>query len=83
MGGKRKKDEKGKKSTGGQKGKRKFGLLTKGSLDYPIWITVMILVAFGLIMVLSASAPSALSETGDSSERCYAVCRTYNGRHGQ
>ena len=49
-----------------QKGKKKFGILSKGSLDYTIWITVMILVAFGLIMVLSASAPSALSETGDS-----------------
>lgn len=49
-----------------QKGKKKFNLFTKGSVDYTIWITVMILVAFGLIMVLSASAPSALSETGDS-----------------
>ncbi len=49
-----------------QKAKKKFGLLTKGSMDYTIWITVMILVAFGLIMVLSASAPSALSETGNS-----------------
>lgn len=49
-----------------QKGKKKFNLFTKGSVDYIIWITVMILVAFGLIMVLSASSPSALSETGDS-----------------
>lgn len=49
-----------------QKGKKKFNLFTKGAVDYTIWITVMILVAFGLIMVLSASAPSALSETGDS-----------------
>ena len=49
-----------------QKGKKKFNLFTKGSIDYTIWITVMILVAFGLIMVLSASSPSALSETGDS-----------------
>lgn len=49
-----------------QKEKTKFHLFTKGSLDYIIWITVMILVAFGLIMVLSASAPSAFSETEDS-----------------
>lgn len=49
-----------------QKEKNKFKLLTKGSVDYTIWIIVMILVAFGLIMVLSASSPSALSETGDS-----------------
>lgn len=46
--------------------KKKFSLFTKGSVDYIVWITVMVLVAFGLIMVLSASAPSALSETGDS-----------------
>lgn len=50
-----------------QKGKKKFGLLTKGSVDYIIWITVMILVAFGLIMVLSASSPSSLAETGNDS----------------
>lgn len=50
-----------------QKSKKKFSLFTKGSVDYTIWITVMILVAFGLIMVLSASAPSALAEKeGDS-----------------
>ncbi len=50
-----------------QKPKKKFGLFTKGSADYTIWITVMILVAFGLVMVLSASAPSALAEKdGDS-----------------
>ncbi len=50
--------------------KKKFQLFTKGSVDYIIWITVMILVAFGLIMVLSASAPSSLSETdGESSYR--------------
>lgn len=49
-----------------QKEKRKFTLLTKGSVDYIIWITVMILVAFGLVMVLSASAPSAFAKTEDS-----------------
>lgn len=49
-----------------QKEKKKFNFFTKGSVDYSIWITVMILVAFGLIMVLSASAPSALAQEGDS-----------------
>lgn len=49
-----------------QKGKKKFNLFTKGSVDYIIWITVMILVAFGLVMVLSASAPSAFAKTEDS-----------------
>lgn len=49
-----------------QKSKKKFEFFTKGAVDYTIWIIVMMLVAFGLIMVLSASSPSALSETGDS-----------------
>ena len=63
-----------------------YFLAAKGSLDYTIWITVMILVAFGLIMVLSASSPSALSETGDSykyikKQAISAVARTncYDG----
>lgn len=46
--------------------KKKFSFFTKGSMDYFTWILVLILIAFGLIMVLSASAPSALSEDGDS-----------------
>lgn len=39
---------------------------TKGASDYVIWIVVAILVALGLIMVLSASSATALSESGDS-----------------
>ena len=54
-----------------QKEKKKFSLFTKGSLDYFIWITVMILVAFGLVMVLSASAPSALAESNGKSSYGY------------
>ncbi len=54
-----------------QKEKKKFSLFTKGSLDYFIWITVMILVAFGLVMVLSASAPSALAESNGKSSYTY------------
>ena len=50
-----------------QKSKKKFSFFTKGSVDYIIWVTVMILVAFGLIMVLSASSPSSLAETGNDS----------------
>ena len=41
-------------------------LFTKGSSDYIIWIVVGILLALGLIMVLSASSATALSESGDS-----------------
>ena len=35
--------------------------------DFILLITVIILLALGLIMVLSASSPSALAETGDDS----------------
>ena len=41
-------------------------LFTKGSSDYIIWIVVIMLLALGLIMVLSASSATALSESGDS-----------------
>lgn len=45
---------------------KKFKFFTKGSNDYIILIAVMILLALGIIMVLSASAPASLSESGDS-----------------
>ena len=48
-----------------KKGK-KAGLFTKGSPDTIIIIVTIMLVALGLIMVLSASSPSSLSETGHS-----------------
>ena len=34
--------------------------------DFVLFITVLIMLAFGVVMVLSASSPSALSESGDS-----------------
>lgn len=43
-----------------------FSLFTKGSFDYVLLIVVILLVAIGLIMVLSASSATALSESGDS-----------------
>ncbi len=45
---------------------KKIGLLTRGSGDFILIVVTMLLVAMGLIMVLSASSPSALSESGDS-----------------
>ena len=45
---------------------KKLSLFTKGTCDYIILIVVLIILAFGLIMVLSASSPSSLSESGDS-----------------
>lgn len=45
---------------------KKIGLLTRGSSDFILIVVTMLLVALGLIMVLSASSPSSLSEFGDS-----------------
>lgn len=46
--------------------KKKIKLFTKGSSDYAVWIVVIMLLALGLIMVLSASSATALAESGDS-----------------
>lgn len=48
------------------KNKKKNTLITKGSVDYIVVIVVILLVTLGLIMVLSASSATALSESGDS-----------------
>ncbi len=45
---------------------KKIGLLTRGSGDFILLVVTMLLVAMGLIMVLSASSPSSLSEYGNS-----------------
>ena len=45
---------------------KKFNLFTKGTIDYTILIVVLMLLSLGIIMVLSASAPSSLSESGNS-----------------
>lgn len=45
---------------------KKIGILTRGSSDFILIVVTMLLVALGLIMVLSASSPSSLSEYGDS-----------------
>jgi cell division protein FtsW len=44
----------------------KIKFFTKGASDYILWIVVGLLLALGLIMVLSASSATALSESGDS-----------------
>jgi len=49
-----------------KKKEKKFKLFTRGANDYIIFIVVMLLLALGIIMVLSASAPSSLSESGNS-----------------
>lgn len=45
---------------------KKFNIFTKGAMDYSILIVTLLLLALGIIMVLSASAPSSLSESGNS-----------------
>ena len=38
----------------------------KSQVDFVLIIIILILLSFGIVMILSASAPSALAETGDS-----------------
>lgn len=46
--------------------KKKTNLISKNPLDFPLLVTVFILLGLGIITVLSASSPTALAETGDS-----------------
>ncbi|HIU51221.1 MAG TPA: FtsW/RodA/SpoVE family cell cycle protein [Candidatus Merdicola faecigallinarum] len=55
---------------------RKVSNFANKQFDFILLITVMILLALGLIMVLSASSPSSLSETGDDS---YVYFRKQSG----
>ena len=45
-----------------KKTKKKFSSFLNNSIDYTLLITVFLLLSLGLIMVLSASSPTALSE---------------------
>ena len=45
---------------------KKFFSFSKNPIDFTLLITVIVLLVIGLIMVLSASSPTALSTTGDS-----------------
>ena len=46
--------------------KAKVNKAKKSQVDFVLIIIIIILLSFGIVMVLSASAPSALAETGDS-----------------
>ncbi len=48
-----------------KKGKS-FSSFLKNPIDFTLLITILLLLSLGLIMVLSASSPSALSESGNS-----------------
>lgn len=43
---------------------KRFSKFMNNKMDYILFITVLILLSLGVVMVLSASAPSALSSTG-------------------
>ena len=45
---------------------QKFSRFLKNPVDYTLVITILLLLAIGLVMVLSASSPTALSESGNS-----------------
>ena len=46
---------------------RRFSKFANNQLDFILLITVILLLSLGLIMVLSASSPTSLAETGDDS----------------
>ena len=46
---------------------KKFSFFINGKFDYTIIVVTVLLLCIGLIMLLSASAPASLSETGDDS----------------
>jgi len=48
------------------KKKKSFSSFLNNPFDFTLLITILLLLSIGLIMVLSASSPSALAESGDS-----------------
>ena len=48
------------------KKKKSFSSFLNNPIDFTLLIVILLLLTIGLIMVLSASSPSALSESGDS-----------------
>ena len=48
------------------KKKKRFSSFFNNPVDFTLLIVILLLLTIGLIMVLSASSPSALSESGDS-----------------
>ena len=48
------------------KKKKSFSSFVNNTIDFTLLITILLLLSIGLVMVLSASSPSALSESGNS-----------------
>lgn len=53
-------------SNSAKKKTKKYSSFLNNKLDYILVITILLLLSLGVVMVLSASAPSSLSETGSS-----------------
>lgn len=51
---------------------KKFSLFSNRKMDYSILIITLLLLCIGLIMLLSASAPTSLSETGNNSYKYFS-----------
>ena len=51
---------------GKKKKEKSFSSFLNNPIDFTLLITILLLLSIGLIMVLSASSPSALAESGDS-----------------
>ena len=49
-----------------QNNKKSVNKTSQKKVDFVLIAIILILLFFGIVMVLSASAPSALAETGDS-----------------
>lgn len=49
-----------------KKREKSFSSFLNNPIDFTLLITILLLLSIGLIMVLSASSPSALAESGDS-----------------
>lgn len=49
-----------------KKKEKSFSSFLNNPIDFTLLITILLLLSIGLIMVLSASSPSALAESGDS-----------------
>ncbi len=49
-----------------RKKEKSFSSFLNNPIDFTLLITILLLLSIGLIMVLSASSPSALAESGDS-----------------
>lgn len=46
--------------------RKKLSSFVNNPIDFTLLITILLLLSMGLVMVLSASSPSALSESGNS-----------------